>query len=61
MYYQLYRASLPFSKFLERDALPGYVRLKRFRWDDLAPEHFQTVKVLVDGILRGTPFLLHED
>lgn len=61
MYYQLYRASLPFGKFLERDILPGYVRLKRFRWDDLAPDRFQTVKVLLDGIVHGKPFLLHED
>jgi hypothetical protein len=61
MFYQLYRASLPFGKFLEREALPGYVRLKRFRWDDLAPGHFQTVSVLVDGIIDGKPFLLPED
>jgi len=61
MYYQLYRASLPFGEFLEPDALPGYVRLKRFRWDSLAPEYFQTVKVLSEGIEHSQPFLLQED
>jgi hypothetical protein len=61
MYYQLYRASLPFGEFLERDALPGYVRLKRFRWNSLAPNHSQTVKVLYEGIVHNTPFLLQED
>jgi hypothetical protein len=61
MFYQLYRASLPFGEFLERDALPGYVRLKRFRWDSLAPEKFPTVKVVYDGIVNSRPFLLQED
>lgn len=61
MFYQLYRASLPFGKFLEPDALPGYVRLKRFRWDSLAPEYFPTVKVLFEGIVNNKSFLLPED
>jgi len=61
IYYQLYRASLPFGEFLESDALPGYVCLKRFRWDSLAPDHFQTVKVLYEGIVHSKPFLLQED
>jgi len=61
MYYQLYRASLPFGEFLERDALPGYVRLKRFRWDSLAPNYFPAVKVLYEGIVHRKPFLLQED
>jgi len=61
MYYQLYRASLPFGDFIEQDILPGYVRLKRFRWDNLAPDRSQTIKVLLDGVLLSKPFLLHED
>ena len=61
MYFQLYRASLPFGEFIEQDILPGYVRLKRFRWDDLAPDRCQTVKVLLNGVAHGEPFLLHED
>jgi len=61
MYYQLYRASLPFGEFIEQDILPGYVRLKRFRWDNLAPDRCQTVKVLLNGVAHGEPFLLQED
>jgi hypothetical protein len=61
MYYQLYRASLPFGEFIEQDIMPGYVRLKRFRWDNLAPDQCQTVKVLLNGVAHGEPFLLHED
>ena len=32
MYYQIFKASLPFGDFLEDHNQPGYVRLKPFRW-----------------------------
>ena len=61
LYSQLYRASLPFSDFLENDGIwRGYVRLKKFTKRDLSPERSATIRVLLDGILNSHPFLLEE-
>jgi hypothetical protein len=60
MYYQLYRASLPFDEFLESHPRLGYVRLKRFSWRKLTAEHSPTMRVLVDGILHSKPFVSKE-
>lgn len=59
MYYQLFRASLPFDAFLEEHANPGFVRLKWFDWHSLTPEESPTVRVLIDGIVHGKPFVLN--
>lgn len=62
LYYQLYRTSLPFEKFLEPDGIwPGFVRLKDFDWQDLLPENSPTLKVISDGLLEGKPFLMPEE
>lgn len=62
LYYQLYRTSLPFDRFLEPDGIwPGFVRLKEFSWQDLLPENSTTLKVLSDGLLIGKDFLLPEE
>jgi hypothetical protein len=60
MYYQLFRASLPFGEYLENHPRPGFVQLRRFSWKQLLPERSETMRVLVDGILHDRPFLLDE-
>lgn len=59
-YYQLYRVSLPLDDFIEAHPTPGYVNLKRFSWRDLLPENSVTMRVLVEGITQGKPFVLPE-
>ena len=62
LYFQLYRTSLPFDRFLEPDGIwPGFVRLKAFIWQDLLPENSSTLKTISEGILNGNGFLLPED
>jgi len=56
LYYQFFKASLPFGDFLETAAVPGAVRLKAFPWQTL--RQHPTLRVLVAGILHGQPFLL---
>jgi hypothetical protein len=58
MYYQLFKASLPFDEFLEEHTLAGYVRLKKVDWQQLKQENSATMKVLVEGILQEKPFLM---
>jgi hypothetical protein len=59
LYYQLYRTSLTFDRFLEPDGIwPGFVRLKQFTWQDLLPENSVTLKVISEGLLKGQEFLL---
>ena len=60
LYYQLFKASLPFDDFLEPGSIPGAVRLKDFPWQRLRPENHPTMRVLVEGILHGQPFLLDD-
>ena len=57
LYYQLYRASLPFDDFLDVGPRQGFVTLKAFPWQALLPENSTTMQILTDGILRGKPFL----
>ncbi|GIV64227.1 MAG: hypothetical protein AB1457_11990 [Chloroflexota bacterium] len=62
LYYQLFRASLPFNTFLEEDITPGFVRLKKgLRWQDFLPESSPTLAVITRGVLRGEPFYLPEE
>jgi hypothetical protein len=60
MYYQIFKASLPFEEFLEQDTKQGYVRFKQLHWHQLQPDNSPTIKVLVDGIVHGKPFLMNE-
>jgi hypothetical protein len=61
LYYQLYRTSLPFDRFLEPDGIwPGFVRLKDFSWEDLLPENSDTLRVISEGLTRGAEFILPE-
>jgi len=62
LYYQLFRASLPFDAFLEEDLTPGFVRLKKnLGWQDFLPESSPTLAVINRGVLQGEPFLLPEE
>ncbi|MCJ7733184.1 MAG: hypothetical protein MUP11_01425, partial [Anaerolineales bacterium] len=56
LYYQLYRASLPFDEFLFEHPTPGYVQLKKFSRKSLRPGNSATVDCVVNGILDGTEF-----
>jgi hypothetical protein len=61
LYYQLFRASLPFDQFIAAAERPGYVHLKDFPLDRLHPDHCTTSRVIRDGILEGAPFLLPDE
>lgn len=59
LYYQLFVASLPFEDYLEEDGIwPGFVRLKSFDWQALRPQNSPALRVIVEGITRGSPFVL---
>lgn len=60
LYYQLFRASLPFGEFIESAARPGFVHLRSFPLDTLHPEICPTTRVIYDGILHDQPFLMPE-
>jgi hypothetical protein len=61
LYYQLFRTSLSFEKYLESDGVwPGFVRLTDFQPDDLRAENSETIRILSEGIKTGQPFLTKE-
>ncbi|MEJ2596849.1 MAG: hypothetical protein P8Z00_00875 [Anaerolineales bacterium] len=51
LYYQLYRASLPFDAYIQAGPRQGFVQLRPFSWRQLLPERSPTMQILVDGIL----------
>ena len=62
LYYQLFRASLPFENYLEEHGpWPGFVWLKRFNWRELLPENSPTMQAILDGVLHHGDFLLPEN
>jgi hypothetical protein len=62
LYYQVFKTSLPFDDFLEDDGIwPGFVRLKDFELAQLKPEHCETIRVILDGLLAGKPFVSDEE
>ena len=60
LYYQFYRASLPFDQFLENGILPGFVHFRAFDWRDLLPERSPTLQIVQNGILNGGRFFIGE-
>jgi hypothetical protein len=58
LYYQLYRTSLPFNRFLETGYAPSMTRFTEFNWRDLLPENSAAIQTILDGILEGGEFLL---
>jgi len=59
LYYQIYRTSLPFDRFLQPDGIwNGYVKLRRFPWQALLPEISPTMHAISKGILENGDFML---
>ena len=58
LYYQLYMTSLPFGDFLKEHQRPGFVRLREFDLDRLDAERSATMRVILDGILKGSEFII---
>lgn len=61
MYFQLFKASLPFDDYLQEHTRPGYVSLKDVNWRQLKADNSKTTRTLVNGILDEKPFLLDMD
>jgi hypothetical protein len=61
LYYQLFRSSLPFGRFLKAHPLPGFVQLRSFSWEDLLPQNAPALRVISEGLIQGKPFLLEAD
>lgn len=58
LYYQLFRSSLDFSRFLRPNPmLPGSVLFEDFNFEDLLPENAREMAILQSGILDGADFL----
>jgi hypothetical protein len=56
LYYQLYKTSLPFGEFLEPSVRTTQAKLKPFELEELVKA--ESVKVILDGVLKGEEFLL---
>jgi hypothetical protein len=62
LYYQLFKASLPFTEFLEpHPTMVGFVRLRSFHWQYLTPSLSPTMRALLKGILEGGPFVMDDE
>ena len=55
LYYQLYRASLPFNDYIQAIKRKGFVQFKSFPIKTLLPENNETMKVLYEGIVHAKP------
>ena len=51
LYYQLFRASLPFDAYIQAGPRQGFVQLRSFSWRQLLPERSATMRILLKGIL----------
>ncbi len=60
LYYQLFRASLPFGEFLEPSVRTTQTRLRAFDLDRLSPETSAALEAVTRGLLSGGDFLLKE-
>lgn len=61
LYYQLFRASLPFDEYLIAHSTPGYVQINNLILDDLMPGKSKVLDCVVNGIKDGSSFVLEED
>jgi hypothetical protein len=58
LYSQLFRASIPFDQYLKEDGVwRGYIQFKDFNINELTPERSEVFKVVLNGILKGDPFI----
>jgi hypothetical protein len=55
LYYQLFRTSLPFGKFLEPSVRTTQTRLKSFGLEELVRS--EAIRVITEGVLEGQDFL----
>ena len=61
LYYQLYRASLPFDQFIVEDGVwSGYVRIKDLDFSAFDPKNSPVLQTIIDGLFNGGEFLLEE-
>ena len=60
LYYQLFRASLPFSDYLIPSVRTTHARLKPFNPDLLLPENSPAIQAILKGVLEHDDFLLEE-
>jgi hypothetical protein len=60
LYYQLFRTSLSFERFLGPGYHPSFTHFKDFAPSDLLPENSPAIHAILDGILEGGDFLLKE-
>jgi hypothetical protein len=60
LYYQLFRTSLPFDRYLTTSYHPSFTHFKDFSVSDLRPENSPAMKAILDGILHNGDFLLKE-
>jgi hypothetical protein len=58
LYYQLFRTSLPFGKFLEPSVRTTQTKLKSFELNELLES--EAIKTILDGLLDDGDFLLKE-
>jgi hypothetical protein len=62
VYYQNFRASLPFGHYLEPHAIRGYVRLLPFDVQQLSPQQDDAIQSILNGIRdQATVFTLPEE
>ena len=55
VYYQNFRVSLPFGRYLEPHEIRGYARLKSFDPQQLTPEHDLAIQSIITGIAYQAP------
>ncbi len=60
LYYQLFRASIPFDAYLTRHQRPSQARWRPFAWQQLLKENSPSLKIVIDGIVEKSPFLMPE-
>jgi hypothetical protein len=61
LYYQLFRTSLSFEKYLEADGIwRGFVRLTDIKPEDLGVDNSETMRILIEGFQKNKPFLSAE-
>jgi hypothetical protein len=58
LYYQLFRTSLPFGRFLEPSVRTTQTKLKDFELNELLES--EAIKTILDGLLDDGDFLLQE-
>ena len=60
LYYQLFRTSLPFERYLDTSYHPGFTHFKDFFPADLLPENSPAMNAILEGIREGGDFMLKE-